>query len=167
MLAGGIRVRGEVHADREHRFLQLAVLVQGERHLADVTEKIAQLQALRTELARMSVECAGGRGSACKVIKVLHDHDLCAAGDHRPGRNADSPLTSRARRWTGEVLMRIQEDPPVPRRNRFTLVLSVRVRFQTSSQERQDRRCEGLGEVFGRQNVLRHRRFRQLTAPQP
>ena len=54
-----------------------------ERHLADVTEKIAQLQALRTELSRMSAECAGGRVSACKVIEVLQDHDLCMDGDHR------------------------------------------------------------------------------------
>ena len=53
-----------------------------ERHLADVTEKIAQLQALRTELSRMSAECAGGRVSACKVIEVLHDHELCAVGNH-------------------------------------------------------------------------------------
>ncbi|MDP3405799.1 MAG: helix-turn-helix domain-containing protein [Brevundimonas sp.] len=53
-----------------------------ERHLSDVTKKIAQLQALQTELSRMSAECAGGRVSTCKVIEVLHDHDLCAVGDH-------------------------------------------------------------------------------------
>ncbi len=51
-----------------------------ERHLREVTEKIAQLQALKTELSRMTAECAGGRVSACKVIEVLHDHDLCAHG---------------------------------------------------------------------------------------
>lgn len=51
-----------------------------ERHLREVTEKIAQLQALKTELSRMTAECAGGRVSACKVIEVLHDHDLCGPG---------------------------------------------------------------------------------------
>lgn len=60
-----------------------------ERHLAEVVEKIARLQALRTELTRMTGECAGGRVSACKVIEVLHDHDLCAAGDHRASTVAD------------------------------------------------------------------------------
>ena len=44
-----------------------------EHHLSDVAEKIAQLQALQTELARMSAECAGGRVSACKVIEALHE----------------------------------------------------------------------------------------------
>ncbi|MBB5740774.1 MerR family transcriptional regulator [Brevundimonas aurantiaca] len=54
--------------------------VIAERHLADVSEKIAQLQALRKELARMTTECAGGQVSACKVIEVLHDHSPCADG---------------------------------------------------------------------------------------
>lgn len=58
-----------------------------ERHLADVAEKIARLQALRTELSRMTAECAGGRVSACKVIEVLHDHALCGHG-HDPGGRA-------------------------------------------------------------------------------
>lgn len=45
-----------------------------ERHLAEVTQKIAQLRALQRELSRMTAECAGGRVSACKVIEALHDH---------------------------------------------------------------------------------------------
>lgn len=45
-----------------------------ERHLAEVTQKITQLQALRRALSRMTAECAGGRVSACKVIEALHDH---------------------------------------------------------------------------------------------
>ncbi|WP_367118253.1 helix-turn-helix domain-containing protein [Brevundimonas sp.] len=45
-----------------------------ERHLAEVRRKIAQLQALQSELSRMTAECAGGRVSACKVIEALHDH---------------------------------------------------------------------------------------------
>ncbi len=63
--------------------------VIAERHLAEVSDKIAQLQALQTELTRMTAECAGGRVSACKVIEVLHDHDLCAAGDHQAPKAAD------------------------------------------------------------------------------
>ena len=55
------------------------------RHLADVKEKIAGLQALRTELSRMTAECAGGRVSACKVIEVLHDHGSCSQ-DHATKR---------------------------------------------------------------------------------
>ena len=50
------------------------------RHLTAVTNKIAQLEALKAELSRMTSECAGGRVSACKVIEVLHDHDPCAHG---------------------------------------------------------------------------------------
>jgi len=49
------------------------------RHLADVEAKIAQLQALQVELARMKADCAGGRVSACKIIEVLHDHGRCLA----------------------------------------------------------------------------------------
>ncbi len=40
-------------------------------------------------LSGMSAECAGGRVSACKVIEVLHDHDLCAAGEHRASTVVD------------------------------------------------------------------------------
>ena len=58
-----------------------------ERRLSDVTEKIAQLEALKTELSRMTAECAGGRVSACKVIEVLHDHAFCGDG-HDAGRRA-------------------------------------------------------------------------------
>ncbi len=47
------------------------------RHLTEVEDKIAQLQALRSELARMKADCGGGRVSACKVIEVLHDHGRC------------------------------------------------------------------------------------------
>jgi DNA-binding transcriptional MerR regulator len=55
--------------------------VIAERHLNTVVKKIAQLEALKTELFRMTAECAGGRVSGCKVIEVLNDHDHCA-GDH-------------------------------------------------------------------------------------
>ncbi len=57
-----------------------------ERHLAVVIEKIARLEALKTELSRMTAECAGGRVSGCKVIEVLHDHDRCGV-DHSGSRS--------------------------------------------------------------------------------
>lgn len=63
------------------------------RHLVEVTEKIAQLVALKTELSRMTAECAGGRVSACKVIEVLHDHDCCAHGHDAGGRPSLSSAT--------------------------------------------------------------------------
>jgi DNA-binding transcriptional MerR regulator len=47
--------------------------ILAERHLAEVTHKIARLRALQRELSRMTAECAGGRVSACKVIEALHD----------------------------------------------------------------------------------------------
>lgn len=64
-----------------------------ERHLSEVTEKIAQLQALKTELSRMTTECAGGRVSACKVIEVLHDHAFCSHGHDAVGRASLSSAT--------------------------------------------------------------------------
>lgn len=64
-----------------------------ERHLSDVTEKIAQLEALKTELSRMTTECAGGRVSACKVIEVLHDHAFCGHGHDAAGLASLSSAT--------------------------------------------------------------------------
>jgi DNA-binding transcriptional MerR regulator len=46
-----------------------------ERHLDTVVQKIVQLEALKNELSRMTVACAGGRVSGCKVLDVLNDHD--------------------------------------------------------------------------------------------
>lgn len=50
--------------------------------LAEVESRIARLTALKAELERMVLQCAGGRIADCKVIEVLGDHSLCAA-DHR------------------------------------------------------------------------------------
>jgi DNA-binding transcriptional MerR regulator len=52
-------------------------------HLAEVERKIAQLQALRDELARVTAECSHGRVAECRVIEVLSDHALCLADQHR------------------------------------------------------------------------------------
>jgi DNA-binding transcriptional MerR regulator len=49
--------------------------------LAAVEERITRLRALKAELERMVVQCAGGKVATCRVIEVLGDHALCAA-DH-------------------------------------------------------------------------------------
>lgn len=51
-------------------------------HLEEIERKIAQLQALRDELARVTAECARGRVADCRVIEVLSDHSLCLTRDH-------------------------------------------------------------------------------------
>ena len=45
--------------------------------LAEVESRLARLTALKTELERMVVQCAGDRISDCRVIEVLGDHSLC------------------------------------------------------------------------------------------
>ena len=50
--------------------------------LAEVERRIARLQALQVELARMIEQCKGGRVSDCRVIEVLSDHSLCETGEH-------------------------------------------------------------------------------------
>src|SRR5262245_1906846 len=45
--------------------------------LADVEQRIASLQALRSELQRMVTECAHGRVADCRVIEILADHAQC------------------------------------------------------------------------------------------
>ncbi|MDR5652792.1 MerR family transcriptional regulator [Ruixingdingia sedimenti] len=52
------------------------------RQLAAVRERIARLEALRTELERMVAQCAHGTISDCRVIEVLGNHDLCLHDDH-------------------------------------------------------------------------------------
>ena len=48
------------------------------RHLEAVETKIARLERLRSELARMISQCRGGSVSSCRIIEGLADHDLCA-----------------------------------------------------------------------------------------
>lgn len=46
-------------------------------HLEQVEVKIAQLEALRGELARIVERCRGGLAGDCRVIEALGDHHLC------------------------------------------------------------------------------------------
>ena len=51
------------------------------RQLAEVERRIAGLEAVRMELARMLDHCAHGEVDQCRVIETLSDHALCE-GDH-------------------------------------------------------------------------------------
>ena len=46
-------------------------------HLLQVEAKIAQLEALRDELARIIGSCRGGATADCRVIEALGNHALC------------------------------------------------------------------------------------------
>jgi Cu(I)-responsive transcriptional regulator len=50
-------------------------------HLEAVEAKIARLEALRGELARMVGICRGGQVATCRVMEALADHSLCSS-DH-------------------------------------------------------------------------------------
>lgn len=51
------------------------------RQLKQVEQRLARLEALRTELKRMVHECSGGRTADCRVLEVLRDHSECLT-DH-------------------------------------------------------------------------------------
>lgn len=51
------------------------------RQLRQVEQRMARLEALRTELKRMVRECSGGQTADCRVLKVLRDHSECLT-DH-------------------------------------------------------------------------------------
>ncbi|MCQ0094205.1 helix-turn-helix domain-containing protein [Roseovarius sp. M141] len=55
------------------------------RQLKQVEQRIARLDALRTELKRMVQECSGGRSSDCRVLEVLRDHSECLTDHERIG----------------------------------------------------------------------------------
>lgn len=52
------------------------------RHLHEVKQRIARLEALRSELQRMVDECGHGRVCDCRVIQVLTDHGQCRVERH-------------------------------------------------------------------------------------
>ena len=47
------------------------------RQLRHVEQRIARLDALRTELVRMIDDCEGGTVGDCRVLEVLRDHHEC------------------------------------------------------------------------------------------
>ena len=58
--------------------------------LAEVESRLARLTALKGELERMVVQCAGGRIADCRVIEVLGNHSLCATDHQHPESEAAS-----------------------------------------------------------------------------
>lgn len=52
--------------------------------LAEVESRLARLTALKAELERMVVQCAGGRIADCRVIEVLGNHALCETDHSQP-----------------------------------------------------------------------------------
>ena len=51
------------------------------RQLRQVEQRLARLEALRSELTRMVHECSGGQTADCRVLEVLRDHAECLT-DH-------------------------------------------------------------------------------------
>ena len=58
------------------------------RHLADIESRIAQLSALRDEIARMVEQCTQGTIADCRVIEVLADHGSAGTARIDPRRAA-------------------------------------------------------------------------------
>jgi DNA-binding transcriptional MerR regulator len=52
------------------------------RQLEQVKSRLLRLEALKTELERMIVQCRGGRIATCQVIDALADHGQCLAEHH-------------------------------------------------------------------------------------
>ncbi len=55
------------------------------RQLRQVEQRLARLEALRTELQRMVHECSGGRTANCRVLEVLRDHSECLTDHENAG----------------------------------------------------------------------------------
>ncbi|MEQ9213438.1 MAG: helix-turn-helix domain-containing protein [Marinovum algicola] len=55
------------------------------RQLRQVEQRLARLEALRTELQRMVRECSGGRTADCRVLEVLRDHSECLTDHENAG----------------------------------------------------------------------------------
>jgi DNA-binding transcriptional MerR regulator len=55
------------------------------RQLKQVEQRMARLEALRTELQRMVHECSGGNTSECRVLEVLRDHSECLTNHEEIG----------------------------------------------------------------------------------
>lgn len=70
-------------ADRPEQECAAVDRITGE-HLRAVEAKIAQLEALRSELQRMLRHCRGGQVSDCRIIESLSDHVQCGRDHGRP-----------------------------------------------------------------------------------
>ncbi len=55
------------------------------RQLKQVEQRMARLEALKTELQRMVHDCSGGNSSECRVLDVLRDHSECLTNHEEIG----------------------------------------------------------------------------------
>jgi DNA-binding transcriptional MerR regulator len=53
-----------------------------QRQLDTVEMRLAQLEALKTELEHMVHQCKGGTIASCQIIEILSDHDMCITPSH-------------------------------------------------------------------------------------
>ena len=53
-----------------------------QRQLDTVELRLAQLEALKTELEHMVHQCKGGTIASCQIIETLSDHELCITPNH-------------------------------------------------------------------------------------
>lgn len=67
-------------------------------HLVEVEARIAQLRALKKELARVVTSCAGGKAAQCRVIETLADHAFCGADHETPPRKRQAQPQRPTRR---------------------------------------------------------------------
>lgn len=67
-----------------------------QRHLETIEAKIANLQALETELRHTLKQCRGGSISSCRIIGALKDHSGC---EIRRGQHRDEAETAPVRRF--------------------------------------------------------------------
>ncbi len=54
-----------------------------QEQLDEVDRRIAILNSIRAELARMLAECNGGTVGRCRILEVLGDHSLCLSHEHQ------------------------------------------------------------------------------------
>lgn len=50
--------------------------------LQEVDRRIRSLNAMKTELERMILQCRGDKIADCRIIQVLSDHSQCLVQDH-------------------------------------------------------------------------------------
>ena len=67
-------------SDRPDQSCEAADVI-AHQQLVAVEQRIERLTALKKELERMVVQCAGGSIADCRVIEVLGNHSLCCT-DH-------------------------------------------------------------------------------------
>src|SRR3546814_17454734 len=76
------------------------------RQLRQVEQRLARLEALRTELQRMVRECSGGRTANCRVLEVLRDHSECLADHENAGICGEQGKEPAMTPWIARIQLR-------------------------------------------------------------